>query len=146
MSGYQKITVAIDGSPEAGRALDAAIELAKAFRSSVSLVTIVPLIVTYGPMASIPASVYEEEERSYSEMLAKAASKVTAAGVPSVSTVRLRGIVVTELLGFLDAHPSDLVVLGARGLSAGGRLFLGSTSDAVVHHVKTAVLIVKSAA
>jgi nucleotide-binding universal stress UspA family protein len=142
--GYARITVAVDGSPQANQALDAALELCRVFHSSLTLVSVVPILVSYAPGAVLPASVYEEEEKSYDALLQKAAEHATKGGVNGVTTVRLRGIVVPELLAFLDAHPSDLIVLGARGLSAGGRLFLGSTSDAVVHHVRTAVLIVKS--
>jgi nucleotide-binding universal stress UspA family protein len=143
MPAFARITVAVDGSPHSERALDAAIELAKPFHSTLTLIAVVPLYVNYAPAAVPPASYYEEEEKAYEKLLTESADRATRSGVGSVTTVRLRGLVVPELLAFLDNHPADLVVLGARGLSTGGRLFLGSTSDAVVHHVRSPVLIVK---
>ncbi|MCI4362602.1 MAG: universal stress protein [Thermoplasmata archaeon] len=143
MPAFARITVTVDGSPHSERALDAAIELAKPFHSTLTLISVVPLYVNYAPAAVPPASYYEEEEKAYEKLLSDSADRVTRSGVANVTTIRLRGLVVPELLAFLDNHPSDLVVLGARGLSTGGRLFLGSTSDAVVHHVRSPVLIVK---
>jgi nucleotide-binding universal stress UspA family protein len=143
MPAFATITVAVDGSPHSDRALDAAIELAKPFHSALTLISVVPLYVNYAPAAVPPASYYEEEEKAYEKLLSDCADRATRSGVAKVTIVRLRGLVVPELLAFLDQHASDLVVLGARGLSAGGRLFLGSTSDAVVHHVRSPVLIVK---
>ncbi|MCI4322388.1 MAG: universal stress protein, partial [Thermoplasmata archaeon] len=60
MPAFARITVAVDGSPHSGRALDAAIELAKPFHSTVTLISVVPLYVNYAPAAVPPASYYEE--------------------------------------------------------------------------------------
>jgi nucleotide-binding universal stress UspA family protein len=48
-----------------------------------------------------------------------------------------------EILDVLKSEQFDLVVLGARGLSAMGRLLLGSTSEQVLTHAPCSVLIVR---
>jgi nucleotide-binding universal stress UspA family protein len=52
---------------------------------------------------------------------------------------------VDEILAFLYQHPTDLLVLGSRGLSAARRLLLGSVSTAMVTHAPCPVLVVRSA-
>jgi nucleotide-binding universal stress UspA family protein len=48
----------------------------------------------------------------------------------------------TELIDAAEKD-ADLVIVGARGLGAVGRLVLGSVSDRVVHHAGCPVIVVK---
>lgn len=50
-----------------------------------------------------------------------------------------------EILKNIDREGSDLVILGARGLGALQRIFLGSTSQKVLNHAPCSVLIVHQA-
>lgn len=50
-----------------------------------------------------------------------------------------REIIVDEA----DKWGADLIVMGSRGLGAWSRVLLGSVSNAVVHHAKCSVLIVR---
>jgi len=138
----KNLAVAVDGSKTSERALAMAIELGKALSASLTLVTVAPLhVVPAGTATAIPV-IHDAEVKVHQELLNKLRDQVALSGL-QVSTVLLDGFVAEELLRYLDEHPFDLLVMGARGLSAGQRFFLGSVSDAVVHHAKLPVLIVR---
>jgi len=46
------------------------------------------------------------------------------------------------IIGFINSHQANLVVMGSRGLNAVRRTFLGSVSDYVIHHTHVPVLVV----
>jgi nucleotide-binding universal stress UspA family protein len=139
----KNLAVAVDGSPSAEKALATAIELGKSLGASITLITVAPLTaVPLGSATAVPV-IHDAEIKVHQELLSRLRDKVALAGL-KVSTVLLDGFVVEELLHYLDEHPFDLLIMGARGLSAGQRLFLGSVSDAVVHHSKMPVLIVRA--
>lgn len=140
----ERIVVAVDGSSDADRALDMAADLAGHYGASLTLVTVVPptVIPTFG------GPIYEPPNQEalfalYDEMLSNRRTRVQNPRIPRVEVVRREGIVVEELLAYLDKERPDLLVMGSRGLSAGRRLFLGSVSDALVHHAPCPVLVVR---
>ena len=139
-----RIVVAIDGSEGADRALDVAAELASRYGAFLTLVTVVPPTPTPylagldagGPGPAALTSTYDA-------LLASRRTRVRGPRLPRVETVRREGVVVEELLDYLDRDRPDLLVVGSRGLSAGRRLFLGSVSGALVHHAPCPVLVVR---
>jgi len=138
----KNIAVAVDGSKTSEKALSMAIELGRALSASLTLLTVAPLhIVPAGTATAIPV-IHDAEVKVHQELLTRLQNQVALAGL-KVSTVLLDGFVAEEILRYLDENPFDLLVMGARGLSAGQRFFLGSVSDAVVHHAKVPVLIVR---
>ena len=60
-----------------------------------------------------------------------------------VSTTTLVGQAAPSILGEAAKQPSDLVVLGARGLGTVKRLLLGSVSESVLRQASCSVLIVR---
>jgi nucleotide-binding universal stress UspA family protein len=138
---FAKVLVAIDGSKQADLALDAAVEIARKFRSDLTVLTVVPIRIGYlaGPVVVPPVT--EEDLQSYRKILEERTKKIDSSGLKSVRTAELEGYVVDAILSYMEKEPQDLLVVGARGLSATGRLFLGSTSDALVHHAACPVLV-----
>lgn len=49
-----------------------------------------------------------------------------------------------EIIEAAQAWPADLIVVGSHGRGFWGRMLIGSTSDAVMHHAPCSVLIVRS--
>jgi nucleotide-binding universal stress UspA family protein len=138
----QHIGVAVDGSKSSEKALATAIELGRSLSASLTLLSVAPLhVVPAGTATAIPV-IHDAEVKIHQEILASAHDQVARAGL-KVETVLLDGFVAEEILRYLDDHPVDMLIMGARGLSAGKRFFLGSVSDAVVHHAKVPVLIVR---
>ncbi len=142
---FRRITVAIDGSANGRAALDTAIDLARRYDASLFVISIAPLVPVYVTAAEpyLPATVPESEVAHYRQIVGAAIHQAEVAGVKSVSGVCDEGVVVDEILTHLEHHPTDLLVVGSRGLSAARRLLLGSVSSALVNHAPCPVLVVR---
>lgn len=141
---FERILVAVDGSPHADRALESATELAKRFKSKLTLITVVQLRAGFGEAVAPVPPVTQDEIRNFHHMVDERANRIRAQGVAQVEAVVTEGYVVDAILTYVEQHPQDLLVVGARGLSATGRLFLGSTSDGLVHHARCPVLVFRT--
>lgn len=141
---FQKIMVAVDGSPHAERAIEVAIDIAKHYGSPLTLVTVIPApVVMTATEPWVPPTLPDAESHYYHDILAKAKKKAEDLGVSVKRADCLEGHVVEELLTYVEKEVPDLLVIGSRGLSTARRLLLGSVSDALVHHVKCPTLVVK---
>jgi nucleotide-binding universal stress UspA family protein len=142
---FDRITVAVDGSPFAQHALEMAVDLAVRYGGELQVLSVAPIVPVYVAPAEpwIPAGVPESEVARYRKVVDDAVAWAEAAGLHRVTGVCLEGIIVDELLAHVEANPPDLLVMGSRGLSSAKRLLLGSVSDAVAHHVGCPVLIVR---
>ena len=143
---FARITVAIDGSKMGQLALDLAIDLARRYESDLSIVAVAPLQPVFVSSAEpwVPTEVPEAETNFYRGIVDKAVKEAETAGVASATGVCLEGVVVDEIIAQVEKNPTDLLVLGSRGLSTAKRLLLGSVSDAVSHHVQCPVLIARA--
>jgi nucleotide-binding universal stress UspA family protein len=139
------VTVAIDGSETAAHALSTAIEITRAFRSELSVVAVAP----YTPVYVLPNEPFvappipESSVPKYRELVDAAVRTAKAAGVDRVTGTCLEGVVVDELLAWLESHPTDLLVVGSRGLSTAQRFLLGSVSTGLVTRAPCPVLVVR---
>jgi len=145
LASFPRITVAIDGSPHAGAALDVAIDLAQRYGSELQILSVAPLVPVYIPAAEpyVPSAVPETEVLRYRGIVDAAVKRAEAAGVKNVTGVADEGVVVDEILAHLESNPTNLLVVGSRGLTAAKRLLLGSVSTALVNHAPCAVLVVR---
>ncbi|HXQ49019.1 MAG TPA: universal stress protein [Thermoplasmata archaeon] len=142
---FARITVAVDGSKYSDRALEVAISLAKKYDSELSVISVAPVEMVYVSAAQpwVPTEVPGGETPRFRDLVEAAVKKAHEAGVVSVAGVCLEGVITDEIIGHLEQMPTDLLVIGSRGSSAAKRLFLGSVSDALIHHVQCAVLVVR---
>jgi nucleotide-binding universal stress UspA family protein len=142
---FRRITVAIDGSPNGDSALDDAIDLARRYEADLVIVSVAPIVPVYISTSEpyVPAGVPPSEIGRYREIVEAAVKKAEAGGVASVTGVSYEGVVVDEILSHLEQHPTDLLVIGSRGLSTAKRILLGSVSSAVVNHAPCPVLVVR---
>lgn len=142
---FRQVTVAIDGSTHGGVALDYAIDLALKYGSNLVILSVAPLVPVYVTSSEpyMPAVVPDAERARFRAIVEAAVKRAEAAGVAAVTGVCEQGVVVDEILGHLEQHPTDLLVVGSRGLSAARRLLLGSVSTALVTHAPCPVLVVR---
>jgi nucleotide-binding universal stress UspA family protein len=147
MPPFESIVVAFDGSEPSVRAVNVALDLASRFHSRVTLLSVVPPPApAYTGIATPPTVELEDMERPFLEAADLQKARLEKAGIPHVRVELRRGSPGREILQFLEDRPPDLLVIGARGLSELGRVFLGSVSDLVVHHAHCPILVVRSPA
>ena len=71
------------------------------------------------------------------------ASQLRKIGVAEVETTVVEGPAVNVILGAAEDHQADMIVIGARGISAWQGVPLGSVSMAVTQRAECPVLVVK---
>jgi nucleotide-binding universal stress UspA family protein len=142
---FARISVAIDGSKFAAKALEVATSLAKKYESELTVISVAPVEMVYVSATEpwVPAEVPEGEAKAFRVFVDQAVEACRKAGVAAVTGVCLEGVITDEIIGYLEQNPSDLLIIGSRGSSAAKRLFLGSVTDALVHHVQCPVLVVR---
>jgi len=136
--------VAYDGSDHAIKALNTAIELAKAFSCKLDVVEVVDTAALLGMgFAPIPSEVIAQIYNKAQNDVEQAKKKAQEAGVKDVTSQVLEGDPATSLIEYASKNGADLIVMGSRGLSTFKRLVLGSVSSKVVQESRVPVLVVK---
>jgi nucleotide-binding universal stress UspA family protein len=149
----KKILLAYDGSVNARRALDRAIELSKASDAELSIVVCVNLAgfetLAAKKLVALAAKEilveFRHEVVQEAEGLVSDASRLAKkAGVREVRTLVLKdGDPAATILYAAEKQAPDLIVVGRRGVSGIERFLLGSVSSRVVNYAKCDVLVVK---
>jgi nucleotide-binding universal stress UspA family protein len=139
---FHKIMVAYDESSEAGRALQASIELAKTLGAELTVVTVLEPLPGYYSFAvsSVPAWNWTEEKRiRYGALQAEARQQAKAAGVV-LDAELISGDEVGSVVKCAERHHADLLVLGMRKHSW---LMTGHTAHDIAERAPCAVLGIK---
>ena len=148
---FSKILVAVDGSPHAERAVEEAVDLAKAAGASLTAVTAVPDIAPwvfvggYGGAMAPPMSLddlHEQSRREHQRMLDDVLGRL-AEGI-DVHRVVVQGPPAQAILDQAEAGGHDLIVMGSRGRGELRSLLLGSVSHHVLQASTVPVLVVHS--
>jgi nucleotide-binding universal stress UspA family protein len=136
-----RVVVGVDGSDNARRALEWAVD--EAARRGVPLEVVhswhIPYVGgMYGPTISVDPAEFQQLAR---DELARVVASVDASALaePPIQTL-VNGGPAEALLK--AARSADLVVVGSRGLGGFTGLLLGSTSSQVVHHATCPVVVV----
>lgn len=141
---YQRIMVAVDGSAEAELAFKKAVNVAKRNNAEILLVHVIDTrafqtVSTFdGMLAEQATEMAKQTLQDYEESARK--NEVT-----SIKTVIEYGspkpIIAKQLP---EEHKIDLIMLGATGLNAVERLFIGSVSEYVIRNAPCDVLVVRT--
>ena len=138
----QYVMLATDGSAAAERAADFAATLAARYGAKVTVLHTVPPVPDF------------LGEPNYSQKLDKTlgeaqalvgdvAIRLRAQGIANVDTEVVEGPTAVAILDMAETRAPDLLVLGARGLSAWKGLMRGSVSQAVNQGAACPVLVIK---
>jgi nucleotide-binding universal stress UspA family protein len=120
-----KVLVGTDGSPTAAKAVDRAVDVAKAARAPLT-------ILSAGP-AEIAKRITERE-----------AARHAASGV-AIETAAVDGDPTTALVETARAGGYDLLVVGNRGMTGIARVLrLGAVPNKVMHRLPCNLLVVKT--
>jgi len=142
---FLNILVPIDGSAGAERALDEAIDLARACNAKLTVMTTVPDLPApaYGPAATSGfdlTPVIRETEREFTAMLGRAIARVPEE--IHAAELLTHGRAASRIVEQAATGHHDLIVMGSRGRGDVRSLLLGSVSHSVLNTSPTAVLIV----
>ena len=138
------ITVGIDGSHDAHRALEWAMREAAVRHVPLTVVTVHEVAVSgwTGQPIIFPADQadLQKARQAAEETVAKAAAQLGESQPASVTVRAVNGSPAQELIE--ASRDADLLVVGSRGGGGFARLMLGSISQKVVHHAHCPVVVV----
>lgn len=137
------IVVPTDFSPLADNALKYGIDLATAMGSSLMIVHVYQIPISYSEVPLITISL-EEIKQASEERLAELKHNIETitAGKLVVYTESRQGDVGDEINKLGKTLQPFAIVMGSRGVTGAGRFFLGSNSLAVIHKTTTPVIVV----
>lgn len=140
MDKIEKILAPIDGSANSLRGLQSAIMFAKQFDSEVTGL----YVVNVPAAAAIRVSPeMRKKEIRYAESIIDEATKMAAKNGITFKPKIETGNPGEKIVKVANAGNFDLVVIGSRGRGSAKEMFLGSTSNHVLHKVKSPVVVVK---
>ena len=138
------ILVALDGSEAGRRALEWALDMAKAGNVKLHAA----YVVETGLFASLPADntvelMYSVLRKEGESVLEKAKTEAAAKGVTLTTHLKF-GHAGSEVITLAEKIKADLIVVGSHGKSQTDRLLIGSVSTFVVTHSKVSTMVVRS--
>lgn len=138
---FQRIMVAYDESREAGKALQVAIELARALGAELKIVTVLEPLPAFFSFAvsAVSAVDWKDEKRAcYTALQQRARRKAATAGL-YLDTELIHGDEVGTIIECARKYGSDLLVLGMRKHT----LLTGHTGQEVAERSPCALLGVR---
>lgn len=120
---YGRILVGTDGSKTAARAVERAVDVAKATGATLTIVTV------------------DDNEKHARATAEDAAAKYASSGV-AIDVCTAKGDAPTAIVELSEGY--DLLVLGNKGMTGVSRFVLGSVPNKVSHHVPCSLLIVRT--
>ncbi len=135
----KKILVALDGSENSKRGLDAAIYHAQKSQAEITAINITPNM----PEMFRDAPPYSEKAQKDAEIMMAEAKKRTSENDVKFQEKIIRGSAGKDIVKFAEDNNFDLITIGSRGISSVKEAFLGSVSHNVAHKTKVPVLIIK---
>jgi len=140
MAKFKKILVPVDGSPNATRGLDRAIEIAKESNAEITGFYVFHLPLLAG--VKYTQKMKDEAQDKAVKAIGPAMKRAQQAGA-SFKYKTGGGHTGSEIVKFAEKGKYDMIVIGARGVGGAKETFLGSTSNYVMHKTKIPVLVVK---
>lgn len=136
---FKHILLATDGSPEAEKAYEQAVALAKLVQAKLYIAQVVEPIYFEGMVRDLP-----EIRQRAKDNVAQLAQRAKAQGLNEVETIVVEGRAREALAHDLPKqYDADLIVISATGRSRAERLLLGSVSEYVIRRAHIEVLVVR---
>ena len=140
MSNFKKILVALDGTTNSFRGLDSAIYLARQFQTTITGLYVIPMDKPYpsDPITSMEKLFL----KNAAKFMEKAKKKAAQNNILFVEKV-VYGDDGVEIVRIAKRGNFDIIIIGSRGISVVKEIFIGGTSNYVLHKAPMPVLIVK---
>ena len=141
---FKRILVAVDNEPVAARAVDVAIDLARAVAGELSLVCVVdPAAANAGAGTGLAASELVALAQADARRLLES-FRERAGRQPLPLEFVVVGKPAAEIVKAAKEWPADVIVIGSHGRGGVSRVLLGSVAEAVMRHATCPVLVVRA--
>ena len=141
---YSKILVPVDGSNEARLAFEKAIEVAKRNRAQVLIAHIIDTLVLQTP-TGFEGNFNEEIQRQTENLFQEYRQYAQEHDFNDIDFVLEYGSPKVYISKNIPKdYQIDLIMMGATGLNAVERLFIGSVSEYVIRNASCDVLVVRT--
>jgi len=136
---FDRILIAVDGSPYSEPAVSAAVEIATKFNSQVFVLHVREH--DRGRAGAFPM----ETPQDALELVSDTVKTLRAAGVTATGEVHgeVAGYAAKDIVDTAKKQAADLIVMGSRGLSDIAGLFVGSVTHKVLQLAHIPVLVVR---
>ncbi len=142
-----EVMVALDGSPLAEAALEAATQLARLWDAEVSLVQVIRPIILNSPHLVFPTGYSDQvtaiRRDSAQDYLTGVAERLRETGVRASGAAVMGGTVPETLISLADPKRVSLMVTATHGLGGLKRMVIGSVADKLVRGANVPTLVVR---
>ncbi|API89189.1 universal stress protein UspA [Marinilactibacillus sp. 15R] len=141
---YKRILVAVDGSQEAEKAFRKAVEVAKRNNASLVLAHVIDTRA-YQSFSTFDGSIADNAREEAKNILEEYKEYAKKEGLSEVEVVLEFGspkVIIAKQIP--ESENIDLIMLGATGLNAVERIFVGSVSEYVIRHARCDVMVVRT--
>jgi nucleotide-binding universal stress UspA family protein len=135
----EKVLLATDGSKDAALAARAAVDVCQRTGAELHVVHAWHSV----PTARFRPFMRAELKKLGNELLGEEVKRVEDSGGLVTGAHLLEGRAADEILDLAEQIGAGLVVIGSRGLGPVGRIALGSVSEAVIHHSRWPVMVLR---
>lgn len=139
---FENILVAYDGSDIAQKALETACDLAGRYQAKLTVLHVNVIPTNLKTQAVNSPSLAAVLDAAGERVAQKAEAYLAEVGVDAAVTVINAPSAAKPLIEYAETNPTDLLVIGSRGLGAVKQYF-GSVSHAVLNTVKVPMLVIK---
>lgn len=148
---FDKILVALDGSPASDNALHVAVDEARVRNAELHVLYVVQHVVTHSliydggvPVQDANPEIYNEIMENEAKNILERAGDVAKDDDIDIRTHMMFGDPRDVILDFSEELGVDLIIVGSAGKSNLDRLLLGSVSSAIIQHSKITTIVVRS--
>ncbi|HVJ94316.1 MAG TPA: universal stress protein [Labilithrix sp.] len=142
MIAFKNILVPVDFSEPSNRALEVAIDLAKQYDASLTVLHVFDVPLAYAGMGMSPIDLLTPMVEAARKQL-DATLAETRGSISSATAILAQGTPWREILDAIPQRHADLIVMGTHGRRGVGRALLGSVTEKVVRLSPVPVLTVR---
>jgi nucleotide-binding universal stress UspA family protein len=136
---FERIVVAVDGSPRSEKTIPVAVDLARRYGSSVTIVHAREYERYEGSDVDLGPPIPAEE------LVQRVVATFRDAGLEAEGVIRRvsSGRTADQIVDVADDAKADLIIMGTRGMTELRSLLLGGVATKVVHQASCPVLLVR---
>ena len=136
---FERILLAVDGSPESDKTIEVAVDLARRYGSAVTVVHVREYERYEGDDVDLGPPVPAEQ------LVDDVLSTFRDGGIDAHGEVRRvsSGSTPEQIVEVARESGADLIIMGSRGMTEWKSLLLGGVATKVVHHARCPVLLVR---